>query len=316
MQRMDRLVPALTLTLACGGAATRSAATTSVSPPAASANPSTPRAESSSADISWRDARAALAAFICVRDFAAEGQPPRVLPVYGENCEHEPRSPLERAAQRAWADAKPVLSSWRETHRAAQEAVREAELSDALTVHVRDIYLQDPFLRSLVPRLTRAMAADGLRCVDCPEVHAATATRSDWAEFAPYITAHLWPRDVITPRDEHGEPTGAPRYSMAICGGLNGVSEMSSPTPALVRAGFVVAANSEVAVQRAFTRFQELVADPAFKSLERDDERTAFLRERLARSLTNDEALRADACAQLATFYADLGLTLAECPAP
>jgi hypothetical protein len=139
--------------------------------------------------------------------------------------------------------------------------------------------------------------------------------RVTWTEFAPYLAAYVWPDAVRTPTDANGNPSGRPSYSFHVCGGLNGLAEMKNPDRLLARAGFVAAYQNSDFLQSAGAQFSEALSAPEFLSLNDDDARTRYLRNRVPSETVKDAQGRIAACRRLAEMSADLGVEVMDCSA-
>jgi hypothetical protein len=223
-----------------------------------------------------------------------------------------PRQPLERAVEKAWKDASPILGS---VYRATREPLLAAMTAspDQRLAAVRRAYLSKRIVGVLMGRLGPALATEGLRCVDCPPPFVPEPRTIDWATFAPYLAAYAWPDPVVTPRDARGEPNGEPNYGAHICVGTNGVDELPEPDAALVELGFLAAFHNEYFRERAPTLFRELREEAEFTRLRDDAARTLWLRERLGPRLVAEPEIQRTACAAIERFHPDTGIAVLEC---
>ena len=303
MRRLGIVVLVLGVGSACASSSRRAAI------------PASEPAQAVERTVGWAELLAGLEASICIRTFVPDEGPAYTLGLYADNCEStESTTALSEAIELAWAEATPFLISLEDVDRAVQEVVHEGPVSDDMLARIRAIYLAEPFLRALVPRLERALAAQGLQCRDCPRFDPPPEIRVTWDELAPYVMAYIWPDPIVTPRAESGEISGEPRHSIHVCGGFNGVSELVDPDPLLLQAGFLAAFHADPIHARATALYKELRSEPAFTELRDDDARTRFARARLGVLLRADEAVRPAACEVLERFRPDLGLVVEGCP--
>jgi hypothetical protein len=255
--------------------------------------------------------RAVLSEAICV--VSSEGYGQTLITTDRRRCGATDESRLTRAVDAALTDAGLVLIAlpldppYRTVPATPEEATRL----------VREYYLSSPvYLRSVLRRLPAALEAEGLTCVDCPPSDATVTTSISWSEFLPYVTAHVWPNPVETPRGPDGLPSGRPRFGYHVCAGNNGLDKMEHPDPLLARAGFLAAAESPALKDRARTLFQEIVNDPELERLVDDEARTEHIRRRMAESLSEDPVVKEAACATLSRRGGDLALAVTDCSTP
>jgi hypothetical protein len=264
--------------------------------------------------VSWSVLRDEIGSTICVRRYEDEVEDPVEIPVYGdrEACGRaSPSTAIERSIAAAFVEAQPILLSFVDEERAAFRALELPP--DVRDPSVRDAFLTDAFLAVLLPRLHEALARQGLRCSDCPVLERAPRRVLEWSEVVPYVFAHVWPDDVVTPRDDDGRPTGEPRVTGHICGAINGLSRISQPDPQLVRAGFLAAIHTPSVLEHAPTVLEALTTDPEFQVQDDDDARTEYLRAHLGPRLLETPNLRADICETLRTFEPDTGVVVSDC---
>jgi len=220
-------------------------------------------------------------------------------------------TPLERAVERAFADARDVHIAFPDEEAAAQEAVRSESTTRADAV--RAAYFTDRFLAPLQRRLAPLLRAEGLTCADCPPAAVAVTRTVTWDELSPYLAAYVWPDPVVTPAGPNGEPGGAPRYSMHICVGLNGLSRLPAIDEQLRFAALLAAFHTEALHDRATAALREVLRDPGFIALGNDDARTLYLRERVGPTVAADPNVRAAICATLARFANDVTVRVDGC---
>jgi len=177
---------------------------------------------------------------------------------------------------------------------------------------MRQAYLSSPrFLRPIMAHLHVALADEGLHCEGCPSLEPVARHLVRWEVFLPYLTAHFWPDPV----ESSGQaPTGQVSYSLHICSGINGISEIESPDEDLVRAGYVVAIASKELQRRVVQHFKEVIQEEDFAQLVADEVRTAYLRRRLPERIAEDPRIRPLVCQTLACNSADLGMDIEGCP--
>ena len=270
---------------------------------------------STTPSVPWTEVRTAVSAPICVLAYSlpdgSEGH--NAVTGMRESCKLPPAdTPLERAVDKAYERARPLTASLQIE---GLSAAYDKELShDERTRRAREVYLaSEDFLRAVVPRLRDALATENLVCMGCPEFRPRPVRRLNWAEFAPYLAAHVWPDPVQTPTDSKGKSAGRPNFSFHVCGGLNGVAEMKDPDASLVRAGFVAAYQNRAFLQRAGTAFGEALSASEFSELTDDEARTRYLRRRVPSATVMDPVARAAACHVLVSFKAELGLEISDC---
>jgi hypothetical protein len=173
--------------------------------------------------------------------------------------------------------------------------------------------LSDRIVGVLMTHLLPALEAEGLRCVDCPAPFVPTPRTVDWATFAPYLAAYVWPERVVTPRDESGKQTGEPKYSMKICAGANGTGDLAEPDSGLVELGFLAAGYTDAVFERAPVLFKEIRTEAAFKRLRDDDARTRWLRDQVGPRLAAEAEIRAAVCETVERFRPETGIGITEC---
>lgn len=273
-------------------------------------------AASASEHVSWSQLHEALASQICIAELEIDGQQLHE-PMFGQRevCKLPPAaSPLDHAVDATWRSARPVLDALRGTWAPRVLAVmQDAEQTRKLEA-IRRIYLDDAALqRRLIRHALRELAAQNLRCDDCPRPAPPPRRDVDWAEFAPYLAAYAWPDPVATPRDAAGAPTGSPAYGMHVCVGLNGIAELPEADAELVGLGFLTSVHNPTFIEEARRYFEELTADPTLARLDDDAARTKWLRAQLGPRVVADTAVRRSVCEVAAGFVEDTGITIREC---
>lgn len=263
----------------------------------------------------WTEVRQAIGEPICVLANHLPDGSESYNAVAGlrDQCNLTPAAtPLQRAVDKAYAAAQPLTASMNPD---GLDAAFEQGLSAGeRTRRAKEVYIaSEDFLRAIVPRVRNALTSEGLVCTGCPVFRPRPIRKLTWAEFAPYLAAHAWPDPVQTPKDASGKPSGRPKYSFHVCGGLNGIGEMKDPDPLLVRAGFVAAYQNASFLQSAGTQFGEALNAPEFLKLEDDEARTRFLRSSVPSETVKDPTARLEACRVLAGMSADLGIEITDC---
>lgn len=268
--------------------------------------------------VPWSDVQAAVGETVCVVAEPRIPQGYRVSVGDRETCGLPPAAtPLSRAAQRAFEEARPLMVSVPPVFSAVPEGIEaaySAESDPERNRIAREAYLgHEEFLRVLLPRLRTALRAEGLACEGCPAFNPTPVRRIAWDDFSPYVTAYVWPDPVRTPVGPDGKASGRPNYSFHICGGLNGVSEMEDPDPVLLRAGFLAAFKTQAIRKQTASHFQGILGESSFRELREDEARTVYLRKRLTEELHRDAAVREGVCQTLQEFSKDLAVELADC---
>jgi hypothetical protein len=118
---------------------------------------------------------------------------------------------------------------------------------------------------------------------------------------------------VVTPTDARGWATGKPKYSMHVCAGINGISEMSEADDGLAELGFLAVRHTTLFIERAPKVFAEIRKDPAFVRLKDDESRTRWLRDELGPRLTNDPEVRAALCETVKAQQLRTGIEVTSC---
>lgn len=266
--------------------------------------------------VRWSSLRVELDALICVWTYVSEAGDSIDLPWYGERapCGLPPaQTPIERAVEAAFKDAKDALISLKAESNAAREAIKISDPEARLRA-VREAYLSAAFLDVLLRRLPAALQAQELRCDDCPAPAPPVRRELSWSGFEPYLAAHVWPDPVITPRDAKGRPSGPPPISAHICAGLNGLSQLVDPEAALVRAGFLAAFHTDAVAERTSEVLKALLEEPEYLALTTDEARTLHLQSHLAPRLLEEPRVAAGVCATLSRFEPDTGVVVSDCP--
>lgn len=260
--------------------------------------------------------RAAFDGLVCVASFPDGQGGVRELPLHGERelCKLPPPSTaLERATTRAFVAANDVIRAWPDEHRGAQEAVAAAKDPAAKLAAARAATFTDRVVAVLLRRIGPALAAEGLRCSDCPASPAMPTRTVAWAELAPYLAAYVWPDPVVTPRDADGKPSGEPTYSMHMCVGINGIARMSDIDEDLRFAALLAAFATEALFERAPILFAEVRDEPGYAALADDEAKTEYLRTHVGPRVAADAAVRAGICASLQRFADDTPLRVSDC---
>src|SRR5436309_7722317 len=252
--------------------------------------------------VTWDEVRRVLATAIC----AEVGDSGEVTLIANDRreCGATEDSPLTRAVDAIFADANIELVPLAIDPPYVGD---DSATADEITEQARQYYLSSAeYLRPVQLRLQAELQQQGLNCRDCPAA-AGQPRQVSWMEFVPYLTAHLWPDPVVTPRHPDGTPSSEPRYSFHICAGLNGVSRIKDPVHLLVRAGFLVAMETPAIKKRAHTVFGEILKEAPLGRLDDDGARTEYLRKRMTESLAGDVDVKEAACATLQRLGNDLG---------
>ncbi|HWB77627.1 MAG TPA: hypothetical protein VG755_21825 [Nannocystaceae bacterium] len=266
--------------------------------------------------VDWAEVRAAIAGLVCVAAFPDGQGGVRELPVQGnrELCKlPPPATALERAMTNAFVAANEVIRAWPEEHRRSQEAVAAATDPTAKLVGARSAFFSERVVAVLARRIGPALAAEGLRCSDCPTPPAVTPRTVAWAELAPYLAAYVWPDPVVTPRGADGKPSGEPQGSVHMCGGINGIARMTKVDEDLRFTALLTAFATEAVFERVPAIFDEVRTEPAYVALPGDDAKTEYLRAQLGPRVAADPAVRAGICASLQRFADDTPIRVAEC---
>lgn len=268
--------------------------------------------EASHEGVTWTIVRAEIEDLVCLR---AEREVGRIAAVYGdrEACGLAPaETAVQRAVDRAFEEARPVLLTLQDERRAALDAL-ELEQVDARLRGVRRAYVTERFVTALLPRVLTALESEGVRCRDCPRPAAPERRELDWASFEPYLFAYVWPDPVVTPRDEHGRAVGRPKIRAHICGGINGVAELDEPDSVLLRAAHLAALQTAMLHEQVPRALTTLVQSSVFEALSTDEQRTEFLRRKLGPTIMADPDVRLAVCETLARFQADVGVAITDC---
>lgn len=265
--------------------------------------------------VPWGEVRAEIEALVCIATLDVPGHGSIEKAWYGdrERCGLPPAStPLERAIVGAYEDARPALIAIRRDEAAVLVAMKLTDEKTRLQA-IRREYLSDRFLGMLLPRLTQRMSADRMKCDGCPAPVRPIARTIEWSALAPYVAAYVWPDPIVTPRGPDGKPSGAPKYSLHICSGKNGVAEMSAPEPDLLVAAFLGTIHTDVVHETARATLSALRDSSDFTRITSDDEQTEYLREHLGPTVASDPAVLPAICETLARFREDTGISVREC---
>jgi len=298
-----RVVVLLAILTACGPTAPR---------------PSRAPAEPDSQAVSWAEVRTAIELLICIQSFPDGTGERYELPIQGnrEECKlPPPATALERATTRAFTEANDVLRAYPDEDRLAQEAMRaEAEPTNRIAA-VRAALLSDRVVAVLLRRIGPALAAESLRCTDCPMPPATTPRTIAWAELAPYLAAYVWPDPVVTLRGADGKPSGAPTHTMHMCVGINGIQRMTTVDEELRFAALLAAFGTEELFARAPEIFAEVRDEPAYAALADDTAKTEYLRTHVGPRVAADAMVRAGICRSLGRFADDTPIRVSDCRA-
>lgn len=268
--------------------------------------------------VRWADVLAAFEALICIQSYPDEAGGRFELPMHGrrDECKQPPpATALERATTTAFTQANEVIMAYPEEGERAQEAVRAHQDPSARLAAVRAAILSDRVLVVLSRRLGPALAAENLRCDDCPVAPMVLQRIVPWAELAPYLAAYIWPDPVVTPKGPDGKPSGAPTYSMHMCVGINGIARMESVDEELRFAALLAAFHTELLFERAPVIFGKTREDPDYVALTDDDARTEYLRTHVGRRVARNEQVRNAICETLGRYASDTPIRVAECEA-
>jgi hypothetical protein len=207
-----------------------------------------------------------------------------------------------------------MLNALRHEYEGPLRAALDLPQSEQLEASRRAL-LGERFVATLLRHLEPALAANALRCRDCPRAVPPPQRSVEWAELEPYLAAYIWPDEVVTPRDARGRPTDKPKLGMHVCVGINGISTLPEPDPLLVELGFLASSHTEAPLERAGEVFRERGADPRFERLKTDEARTQWLRAEVGPTVVAEPAIRAAVCATVDRFRGDTGLSIEECDA-
>ncbi|MBC8069286.1 MAG: hypothetical protein IAG13_13200 [Deltaproteobacteria bacterium] len=266
--------------------------------------------------VTWSQIRAELDALVCVATFTDEGTTYQV-PIHGDRGECKlppPATALERATTEAFAEANTVIRAYPEVSQRTDEAARSTTDPAARLAAVRTALFDDRVITALLRRLDTALAAEGLRCSDCPTPPAITPRGVTWSELAPYLAAYVWPDPVVTLLGPDGKPSGAPEYTMHMCVGINGIQRMTKIDEDLRIAALLAAFETEVIFERAPQILAEVRGTPEYAALTTDEARTEHLRTHVGPRVTADPDVRAGICASLESFARDTPIRLTDCP--
>lgn len=265
--------------------------------------------------VAWPVVRKEIESLICIIKVGIPDQERFDAPSYWDRGQCGlplAATPLERAVEKAYADARPAMAALSQDDSAVLAALRIPD-SKARLDSVRRLFLNERFLEMLLPRLHAALAEYGLRCRGCPRFPPPERQTIDWNTFAPYLSAYVWPDPVITPRDSSGRAVGEPEYSAHICVGFNGVRTLRDPDPRILEAAFLAALHTPQLIEAAMDRFEVLKKSQELRSLEGDEAQTAYLEAGLGPAVASDPSLKPFICASLARFRKDTGVTVRGC---
>jgi hypothetical protein len=268
--------------------------------------------------VTWSEVRASLDGLICIQSYPDEHGGSYEVALHGMRDECKlppPATALERATTRAFEQANEVIRAYPEESRAAGEAMATSTDPRARLDAVRAAVFSERVIAVLQRRLGPALAAEGLRCTDCPTPPEPTPRTVGWAELAPYLAAYIWPDPVITPRGEDGKPSGDPVYSMHMCVGINGIQRMANVDDELRFAALLAAFDTEAMFERAPEIYAAVREEPGYIALTTDEARTEHLRAQVGPRVAADPVVRAGICASLPRFSADTPIRLTDCPA-
>jgi hypothetical protein len=272
----------------------------------------------SATSVPWSDVQAAIAKTICV--LPQPNLPDGYFVRFGdrEACgASAAATPVDRAVDTAIDQARPLLidvpSAYDFTPNGLARAYAPKEEAERNRI-ARDIFLgSETFIRPLVPRIIRALSAEGLTCIACPTFETPKPRPVSWEAFFPYVSGFISPDPVKAVVGPDGKVTGKSRYSFHICSGLDPARSMTDPDPILLRAGFIAAFATDTIRPQTGEHFGDILAEPAFKELTSDEARTQYLRRRLPEELRKDPIVREGVCATMSEYGADLGVTLQGC---
>ncbi len=263
-----------------------------------------PTPELSESEVEWSEVEREIEAHVCLRAFDIPGHGTVVEPVYGvrEVCLlPPPETPLERAVERAWERAIPMINATRhEWEDDARATLSEPDDARKLAA-AREVYLRSRSLAELLRHLHPALAEVGLSCPMCPVAVEPTPRTVSWEDFSPYLFAYVWPESA---------PDAS--YQLRICIGDNGISELPAPDGALIELGFLAAFHTMRLREQAKAEFVRLQTEPKFARTP-DAERTRWLHAELIRSLTSDAEVVRDVCATIEHFHPSTGITVSGC---
>jgi|GEM_PF-1799722 len=297
------------------GCAASKPAEVSVAPAAEQQTVAEASAVDDAATVSWTALKAEVESVLCPVTHDVPDYGTMVAPSYGvrEACGLEPaQTDIQHAVVEAFEKANGALISLGDERQAAFIAAQlpdEAKRLEAL----RAAYLTPRFLGVLLPRLNEALHKRGLTCEGCPSPERPPLREVTWAQYQPYLLAHVWPDPVITPRDDAGRALGEARVSVHICGGINGLATMPEPDAQLVQAGYLGAFHTAPIRDRVTEFMDGLESDQAYDALKTDEERTAYLREQIGPHLLADTKIQPSVCATLEQYRADTGVVVTEC---
>ena len=180
---------------------------------AGSSGPSLPP-HSAPSSISWSHVQAEIAKTICVRSSQVEGRE-YLAPIAGfrKECgDKDAATSIARAVDRAFEEAGILIGSLKPAD--LNEALKPGLSSEERNRIARHAWLSsEPFLRALLPRLRKALDANGVSCLDCPVPPRQEWRTVSWEQLRPYVAAHIWPDPV---RTRPTDPPGKSEYSFHI----------------------------------------------------------------------------------------------------
>ena len=274
------------------------------------------RSSGAPSDVSWAVIRKEISQSVCVTSSRSEGEEYR-SPQIGprENCGGPvAATPVAKAVDKAIREAAlPLLLA--QPADVGFDVDSNAPLADS-TRKWRDACLaSDLVIRPILAFLPKALAEEGLTCEGCPSTALAPSRHASWSDLAPYVGAYFWPNQVKTPVGSAGLPSGKPEYGYHICVGINGLEGIDHLDPELARAGLIVAKGSPELRAAARDHFRSILDSTQFRTMDNDDEWTAYLRGHLPAAVARDPIARRAACDLLGRFDTAVGVALDDCGA-
>jgi hypothetical protein len=265
--------------------------------------------------IPWSEVRADIAETICVLDLEPPDgmEVPRHMIGFRSVCTgEEARTPLSRAVDKAIDYARffgmsnsPVAFRYK-----LKKGVSAAEMTKALR---EELLGSEDFLRPILSGLPAALSAEGLTCIDCPTFTTKPARHVSWNEFLPYLTVHISPNPVGTPRGPDGKLKGSRVASFEISTQNEGIKRMKNPDPILLRAGAFAAATTIEVREKVNEYLLGFSKEEDYAGLTEDTARANYLRKRLSAALAGDREIRIAVCEALARYSNALGLKVDNC---